>query len=99
MGGAPTAADPQAVAARVTEIPTNASLRRDPTRPKVEISTTHPHSVACLRTISNRDGAERNVASSRGLIPDRDSILGPSTASSRRLTRSGLRSRWALLMS
>ena len=42
MGGAPAAADPQAVAARVTRIPTNASLRRDPIRPKVEISTRTP---------------------------------------------------------
>ena len=38
MGAAPTAEEPQAVAARATEIPTNASLIRDPVNPHLHIS-------------------------------------------------------------
>ena len=39
LGAAPTAEEPQAVAARATEIPTNASLISDPVDPHLDIST------------------------------------------------------------
>jgi hypothetical protein len=38
-GGDSTATEPQATVAKVTEIPTNASLIRDAVSPRVEIST------------------------------------------------------------
>ena len=39
VGGDSTATEPQATAARVTEMPRNASLKRDAVSPKVEFST------------------------------------------------------------
>ena len=42
VGAASTAGEPQAMTARATEIPRNASLIRDPVSPEVDISMSAP---------------------------------------------------------
>src|SRR4026209_2377024 len=60
-GKVKSATEPPARAARMTEMPMNATLRRDPMSPKVEISTTASLASLCISTRWVRETGSREL--------------------------------------